>query len=164
VLRFGFPESRRRRFTHIQDFPAGLLPLGDAVCHMNPVYGQGMAVAAQEALLLRRLLAESNDRAESPGDLRSAYLSGIEALLDAPWSMAELLDLSYPQTRGQRPPDVQKRLEYQSALTRIAVEDGDVQKLMTEVRHLLKPGRALQTPELQRRVQALQEQVRRNHP
>ncbi len=156
ILRFAFPESRRRHFSSIGRFPAGLLPLGDAVCRTNPVYGQGMTVAAQEALLLRSLLAASHDGADSLEELGSAFLAGIESLLEAPWAMAGILDLVYPQTRGHRPPDMQKRLEYQSGLTRLAAQDRDVQKLMAEVRHLLKPGSDLQTEELKRRVQQLQ--------
>jgi hypothetical protein len=47
-----FPESRRRHFSQVSDFPHGLLPIGDAICRFNPVNGQGMSVAAREASLL----------------------------------------------------------------------------------------------------------------
>jgi len=56
VVRFGFSGSVWRHFERLESFPRGLLPLGDAICCFNPVYGQGMSVAAQEALLLLRLL------------------------------------------------------------------------------------------------------------
>jgi 2-polyprenyl-6-methoxyphenol hydroxylase-like FAD-dependent oxidoreductase len=40
VARYGFPESVRRHFERLDDFPRGLLPVGDAICRFNPVYGR----------------------------------------------------------------------------------------------------------------------------
>jgi hypothetical protein len=45
ITPFSFPESRWRHFAQVSDFPRGLLPLGDAICRFNPVYGQGFGLS-----------------------------------------------------------------------------------------------------------------------
>jgi hypothetical protein len=39
IARFRFPESVYRHYERVENFPRGVLPLGDAICRFNPVYG-----------------------------------------------------------------------------------------------------------------------------
>jgi 2-polyprenyl-6-methoxyphenol hydroxylase-like FAD-dependent oxidoreductase len=154
VARFGFPASVWRHFERLDAFPRGLLPIGDAFCRFNPVYGQGMSVAAQQGLLLRRLLREQARESDPLAGLASAFLAGAGALIETPWALSALPDLAFPDTEGRRPPDFERALGSEAALTRLAAQDPAVHTLMHEVLHLMKPRSALRTPDLMERVQA----------
>ena len=64
IRHYGFPASLWRHFERLPRLPRGLLPVGDALCRFNPVYGQGMSVAAKQGRLLQdvsgRALAEAD--------------------------------------------------------------------------------------------------------
>jgi 2-polyprenyl-6-methoxyphenol hydroxylase-like FAD-dependent oxidoreductase len=155
IPRYGFLASEWRHFERLAGFPRGLLPMGDAFCRFNPVYGQGMSVAAQEAVLLRHLLATSADEADPLSKLAPRFFAGAKTIISGPWTMVGNLDFIWPETTGERPPDFEKILTFGAALTRLAAEDPAVHKLTVEVQHLLKPLSVLREPALLDRVLSL---------
>jgi 2-polyprenyl-6-methoxyphenol hydroxylase-like FAD-dependent oxidoreductase len=154
ITRFIFPESVLRHFERLEPFPRGLLPIGDLICRFNPIYGQGMSVAAQEACLLRGMLRTRAREGDPLAGLGEVFLSEAQLLIDAPWAMSAVPDFVYPETRGRRPADFDSALGFARALTRSAAHDPAVHKLMLEVQHLLKPRSAYRDPEFVRRVTA----------
>jgi flavin-dependent dehydrogenase len=152
IVRYGFPESKWRHFGPLDRLPHGLLPIGDAICCLNPIYGQGITVAVQEAQALRRLLGAATT--DSLATLSRAFLAEAENLIEQPWAISAIPDFIYPQTRGERPKDLEDRLKTQLALARIATQDSVIHELVSEIRHLLKPLSLLKDPDLERRVEA----------
>ncbi len=147
IARFAFPGSVRRHFDRLTKFPGGLLPVADAVCRFNPAFGQGMSVAAMEACILKRLLGTQ------PEQLAPAFFRAIQSVIETPWGVAKA-DFVFPGTTGERPADFEATMKFQAALTRLAAREQPIHKLVTEVRHLLKPGSVYREPALAQRVMA----------
>jgi 2-polyprenyl-6-methoxyphenol hydroxylase-like FAD-dependent oxidoreductase len=141
---FRFPASVRHRYERLTGFPGGLLVIGDAVCSFNPVYGQGMTVAAAEAMTLRGLLA----RHEMPDARR--YFRAITAAIDVPWDTAVGTDLAFPQVPGKRSAKVRLVNAYMPRLHAAAAHDQALAAALVRViglkdrpEGLLRPDRVL---------------------
>jgi 2-polyprenyl-6-methoxyphenol hydroxylase-like FAD-dependent oxidoreductase len=93
-----FPANVWRRYDLLRRFPAGYLTFGDAICSFNPIYGQGMSVAALQAIELENTLASCD------GDLTLAttFFCGAAKVVEIPWSIAVGADLRIPEAAGRR--------------------------------------------------------------
>src|ERR1700722_1957864 len=154
IARFRMPCSVRCGYDRLDRFPRGVIPLGDSACRFPPIFGQGMSVAAQECCVLAGLIESRRWRIDPLDGLAEAYLKEIQPLLETPWSHA-MSDLAYRETRGERPPDLEQRLKYGRALLQLAAGDPEIDRIVSEVRALLRPFSALREPKLARRVEAL---------
>jgi 2-polyprenyl-6-methoxyphenol hydroxylase-like FAD-dependent oxidoreductase len=155
IARFVFKGSCWRHFERLEKLPQGLLPFGDAICRFNPIYGQGMGVAALEADVLNRLLAAQSAGNGGLAGLAAAFFSEVERLIDTPWWTAAIPDFSDPRTEGQRPSDFEDTLKFSAALLKLAAQDSAIHKLFIEVQNLLKPRSTYRDPELVRRVKGV---------
>lgn len=102
IAGFQRTENQLRRYDRLQRFPEQLLVLGDAVCALNPVYGQGMTVVALQALTLESCLKQQR-RSRPDGDLTGLsrhFQSALARQLEFPWRLATSEDLRYPTQEG----------------------------------------------------------------
>jgi hypothetical protein len=84
--------------------------------------------------------------------LAPTFLTKAETLIAAPWAMSAVPDFIYPETTGERPADLEDRLNSQRALGRLAVRDAELYELLIEIRHLRKPLSLLDDPSIVRRI------------
>jgi 2-polyprenyl-6-methoxyphenol hydroxylase-like FAD-dependent oxidoreductase len=154
VQRYHMPRSLRRRYERLPRWPQGLLVMGDALASFNPIYGQGMTVAACEALALRDALARTAGPAAAPqtGPLARRFLRAAARIVDTPWQLAVGGDLTLPCVPGPRPLAVRIVNAYVARLQRVAARDPLVARAFLEVVNLIKPPPALFAPRVLWRV------------
>jgi 2-polyprenyl-6-methoxyphenol hydroxylase-like FAD-dependent oxidoreductase len=142
----GFPANRRRRYERLERFPAGLLVVGDAISSFNPLYGQGMSVAALEAIELRRCLEQGERR------LAQRFFRAAAKVVDQAWDMAVGGDLALPEVPGHRPLVLRITNAYVERLLRVAEHDPIVAQAFGDVSDLLAPPQEVLRPRILWRV------------
>jgi 2-polyprenyl-6-methoxyphenol hydroxylase-like FAD-dependent oxidoreductase len=96
VAHHHMPSSQWRRYDKMPQLPDGLLVCGDAICSFNPIYGQGMTVAALEAATLRDCLRGGGT------DLPRRYFRASAKPIGVAWQMVASSDLTFPGVVGRR--------------------------------------------------------------
>ncbi|MEV0395773.1 FAD-dependent oxidoreductase [Polymorphospora rubra] len=139
-VRMRFPASLRRRYERLRRFPDGYLVVGDALCSFNPIYGQGMTVAALEALLLRNLLVAGDTR------LARRFFQGAARVIDGPWSISVGTDLRFPAVPGRRTPKVRFVNAYVERVHAGAAGDPELGAAFLRVLNLIDPPTRLLAP------------------
>ena len=147
VSHYRFPANRRYRYEDLERFPEGLVVVGDAIASFNPIYAQGMSVAAFEAVLLRRALASGGR-----DDLARRFFERAAATIDDAWAMAVGSDHQFPQTAGPKPRGTDVMDRYLSRLLRTAHTDGTLADAFFRVLLMERPPSSLLRPGIAWRV------------
>jgi 2-polyprenyl-6-methoxyphenol hydroxylase-like FAD-dependent oxidoreductase len=141
-----FPASLRRRYERLRRFPAGLLVFGDAMCSFNPIYGQGMTVAAMEAEALRQCLKDGE------GDLARRFFRAAGRIIDPVWQLNALGDLALPEIAGHRSLSTKALNRYVARLQRVATRDPVAATAFIRTIGLLQPPSSILRPDVLARV------------
>ncbi|HEV7419344.1 MAG TPA: oxidoreductase [Mycobacterium sp.] len=90
-----YPTSRWRRYDKMDRFPAGIIPLGDAVVSFNPTFGQGMTMTSIQASNLREVLGSGDS------DLAARLAKATAKTTYPVWVMTAIGDLSLHNATGE---------------------------------------------------------------
>ncbi|HEY6926761.1 MAG TPA: FAD-dependent monooxygenase [Steroidobacteraceae bacterium] len=160
IARFGFPASVHHHYERLERLPQSFVCVGDAICSFNPIWGQGMSVAALQVAALARLLAQCSDSGRGLLGLERLFYAQTARIIATPWAFSVEPDFAYETTRGAQSAPANKE-RAQLAFGVLAQQDAQVRSVLTDVYHLVKPREALLDRALIRRAMAL---MRSNSP
>ncbi|MFF9158374.1 FAD-dependent oxidoreductase [Streptomyces sp. NPDC014846] len=134
--------NRRYFYERLTRWPEGLVALGDSVASFNPVYAQGISVAAQGALALRKLLSGGL----TPRLARRAQRAIARPVATA-WTLAVGQDIHYSTTTGASPNFADRLLQrYVSRLSRTATGSFRAATALTDLLALQAPPASVVKP------------------
>ncbi len=146
VAQYRVPSNRWRRYDMMAAVPDGLVVLGDAVCSFNPIYGQGMTVAAIESTVLRDCLRGGDD------DLPRRFFRSSARRVKVAWQTAVGSDLALPQIQGPRPMSIRATNAFIDWVLRAAEVDSAVAQQFLRVTGMLDSPATLLGPSFVARV------------
>lgn len=140
----------RRRYDRPGRRPAGFLATGDAQCVFNPIYGQGMTVAAFSALALRDALGENRRTPTTERVQKAMYAASRQA-----WDISAGSDKNMPTASGSAARStVADRVAgwYLGRVEARAPGDPAVGRVFRDVLYLTHPVSALFAPRIAKAV------------
>jgi 2-polyprenyl-6-methoxyphenol hydroxylase-like FAD-dependent oxidoreductase len=143
--------DHRRHYERMPSMPAGLLALGDSLCAFNPIYGQGMTVAALQAQTLGELFRRRlHARAETAALTRPAQAAMAKVAARA-WMVSASEDRRYPVTANPGPA-IRMLHSYFDRVLLACTVDVKVADAFLRVLNMLDKPTALQRPDVMLRV------------
>lgn len=123
-------------------WPKNIVALGDCVCAFNPVYAQGLSVAAMEVRLLKQLFQSSQD-----GKIKThQFQKGVDRIIRVPWLMGTVEDkrlngsiLSASELLATK---------YIQSLRQGAFEDPQLSAALVSVTQMIKKPTSLLMPDI----------------
>jgi len=152
---YKYSANRWRHFERMKRLPEGFIIMGDATCSFNPVYGQGMSIAAIEAQTLDRCLrsvnlSEAKDLHGNNGVVAftQQFQQAIARDIKTPWLLSTGEDLRFPGTEGKRSLSIRLLNRYMRRVIELTASDPRMSATLLRVRNLLKPLSTLFQPRI----------------
>ena len=122
-------ENRRRHYEKLSRLPEGLMALGDAVCAVNPFYGQKMTVAALGALTLDTCLKRLTKPEVKLEGMSKQFQTELASTLETPWLIALSEDFRWSTSEGNQPGSMLRLMnQYINQVSKSAIDRPGVWK------------------------------------
>jgi 2-polyprenyl-6-methoxyphenol hydroxylase-like FAD-dependent oxidoreductase len=141
-----YPANRWRRYDRLERIPDGLVVVGDAVCSFNPVYAQGITVAAIEATTLGDCLRRGGK------NLPRRFHRAAAKAIQVAWRTSAGSDLALPEVEGQPSLSMRVANAYVERVLQAAETDPWAAQEFLSVMGMLNPPTRLLRPGMLRRV------------
>ncbi|WP_370942311.1 NAD(P)/FAD-dependent oxidoreductase [Amycolatopsis sp. cg5] len=137
-----------RRAYHRLPWPKGLVAIGDTVCSFNPLYGQGITVAAEGALVLRQLLTKAKG---NPTDSLRGFQRRLARMTMLPWMMSTASDRGW-QEGGESSWGLRMQQKVMDAWIRTIPGDEEMYLCFIKIMHMVAKPTVLMRPRLIARI------------
>ncbi len=151
---YGYQQAanRLRQYDQLPRYLEGVLALGDAVYALNPVYGQGMTVAALGVETLNKVLRTHQQRQgmHDLNGLAHTFQRQLAKVIAAPWQLATGQDLRWPVAANGHKVDPISRLMqgYFNAIIQTMADDTVVAEAFFHVQNMLRSPLSLFHPRI----------------
>lgn len=135
IKTYKIPYQVRRRFDLVNNVPEGLLVVGDAQCRFDPVFGQGVSVAAMEAHQLQLLL---QDRKHLDKTFTQQFYKKAATIIETPWDMTTTEISRHPQLKRELTTKQKFQLWYTKQIYRLSASNSDVYIRLVRVMNLIR--------------------------
>lgn len=151
--------NRLRDWAGLEDRPEGFVVVGDAAAAFNPIYGQGMTLAARGAATLRSSLEEhlaANGTEAGLKGFAERFQKNLQVLVNPAWGFSTGSDYAVPGVTIDGVEQVAEKSpesEYGDRVLALATEDPEIALKFFETINMVRSTDWMGDKDLQARVQ-----------
>lgn len=152
ISRYRFKNASWARHDLLPPTHGNVIVLGDSYACLNPVHGQGISMAASQALVLRQILeaAGGNWGEHHAKD----YFERTRGFIQRCWDFMAVRDFAYPSTVGERPEGIDDAWMFEKAALKAAANCDELFVLKTRVNQMLEDPQILRTSPYLEKIEA----------
>lgn len=139
------PQITWRKYDKVKNLPNGLILIGDTICRIDPVFGQGMSIAVLEALALQKLFQDHN---LTHHKIKTAFHKQASKIISPIWNMVITEDFRYPDTTGKKPIGLSLQQWYAKNIFLLSSQNQDIYNSFIKVMNLVRPISILMHPRI----------------
>ncbi|MBW4507494.1 MAG: 2-polyprenyl-6-methoxyphenol hydroxylase-like oxidoreductase [Scytonematopsis contorta HA4267-MV1] len=138
-------ENRLREYEKMSRQPEGFVALGDSVCALNPIYGQGMTITALGTKTLEECLQEQcNVNPQNITGVAQRFQMQLSKVNIIPWSFTISQDARFSCIQDKSKNFAEKAMDwYMDEVINLTGKNPQVRLALFEVMHMLKTPEVL---------------------